>query len=104
MASLVAGAVCRQARSIGRLQTLNQNHFASQSNFIVNLRHFATKKMSLPRVFFDMTIDGEKAGRFIVEVSTNKFNFFHFIISFFSLLVRCYFVSFSSLFRELLLG
>lgn len=72
MASLVAGTVCRQARSIGRLQTLNQNHFASQSNFIVSLRQFSSKKMSLPRVFFDMAIDNEPTGRFIVEVSTNN--------------------------------
>ena len=70
MASLVAGTLCRQARSIGRLHTLNQNHFASQSSLIqLCLRNFATKKMGLPRVFFDMAIDNEPAGRFIVEVS-----------------------------------
>lgn len=70
MASLVAGTLCRQARSIGRLHTLNQNHFASQSSLIqLCLRNFATKKMSLPRVFFDMAIDNEPAGRFVVEVS-----------------------------------
>lgn len=70
MASLVAGTLCRQARSIGRLHTLNQNHFASQSSLIqLCLRNFATNKMGLPRVFFDMSIDNEPAGRFIVEVS-----------------------------------
>lgn len=71
MASLVTGTLCRQARSIGRLHTLNHNHFASQSNLIqLCLRNFATKKMGLPRVFFDMAIDNEPAGRFIVEVCT----------------------------------
>lgn len=71
MASHITGTLCRQARSIGRLQTLSQNHFVSQSSLIqlCLLRNFATKKMGLPRVFFDMAIDNEPAGRFIVEVS-----------------------------------
>lgn len=70
MASLVAGTLCRQARSVGRLHTVNQNHFASQSSLIqLCLRNFASKKMGLPRVFFDMAIDNEPAGRFVVEVS-----------------------------------
>ncbi|XP_055304250.1 peptidyl-prolyl cis-trans isomerase-like [Sitodiplosis mosellana] len=69
MASLVAGTLCRQAHSIGRLHTLNQNHFASQSSLIqLCLRNFADKKMGLPRVFFDMAVDNEPAGRFIVEL------------------------------------
>lgn len=71
MASYMTGTLCRQARSIGRLQTLNQNHFVSQSSLIqlCLLRNFATKEMGLPRVFFDMAIDNEPAGRFVVEVS-----------------------------------
>lgn len=71
MASLMTGTLCRQARTIGRLQALSQNHFVSQSSLIqlCLLRNFATKKMGLPRVFFDMAIDNEPAGRFIVEVS-----------------------------------
>lgn len=70
MASLVAGTLCRQARSVGRPHTVNQNHFASQSRLIqLCLRNFASKKMGLPRVFFDMAVDGEAAGRFVVEVS-----------------------------------
>lgn len=69
MASLVAGTLCRQARSIGRLHTVNQNHFASQSRLIqLCLRNFASKKMGLPRVYFDMAVDGEPAGRFVVEL------------------------------------
>lgn len=73
MAALVTGTLCRQARSFGRLQTFNQNHFASQSSLIqLCLRNFATKKMGLPRVFFDMTADGQPVGRFIVEVSVLK--------------------------------
>lgn len=70
MASLVAGTLCRQARSIGRLHTVNQNHFTSQSSLIqLCLRNFASKKMGLPRVFFDMAVDNEPTGRFVVEVS-----------------------------------
>lgn len=104
MASHITGTLCRQARSIGRLQTLSQNHFVSQPSLIqlCLLRNFATKKMGLPRVFFDMAIDNEPAGRFIVEVSeysteinlffSHKFHELHnsfveedFVLFFFSL-------------------
>lgn len=76
MASLVAGTLCRQAHTLRCLSTINQNHFASQSGFVqLCLRTYATKKMGLPRVFFDMTADGAPVGRFIVEVSKNYFWF-----------------------------
>lgn len=88
MASLITGTLCRQARSIGRLHTLNQNHFVSQPSLIqlCLLRHFATKKMGLSRVFFDMAIDNEPAGRFIVEVS-----FFYYLKRFFLFSFYCCF-------------
>lgn len=74
MASLVTRTLCGQVRSLSRLHTpVNQNHFASQSSIIqLCLRNFATKKMGLPRVFFDMTADGAPVGRFVVEVCTPK--------------------------------
>lgn len=71
MAALVTGTLFRQARSLGRLHTVNQNHFASQSSLIqLCLRNFSAKKMGLPRVFFDMVADNAPVGRFVVEVST----------------------------------
>lgn len=74
MASLVTRTLCGQVRSLSRLHTpVNQNRFASQSSIIqLCLRNFATEKMGLPRVFFDMTADGAPVGRFVVEVCTPK--------------------------------
>lgn len=62
------------ATSLYRGQTrsvrLFQNHFASQSTFVhLSLRKFASKKMGLPRVFFDMVADNQPVGRVIMEVS-----------------------------------
>lgn len=86
MASLVTRTLCGHVRSLGRLHTpVNQNHFASQSSLIqLCLRNFATEKMGLPRVFFDMTADGAPVGRFVVEVCTPKIDekktiFFFFV-------------------------
>lgn len=54
-----------------RSALFGQSHFASKSSFAVNLRQFATKMTKLPRVFFDMSINGEPAGRFIVELRSD---------------------------------
>lgn len=78
MASFVAGTLCRQVHTLRYISTINQNHFASQSSFVHScLRTYATKKMGLPRVFFDMTADNAAVGRFIVEVSKISFVLIH---------------------------
>lgn len=64
----LTATLCRlQARSARCFQ----NHFESQSTFAnLSLRNFASKKMGLPRVFFDMVADNQPVGRVIMEVST----------------------------------
>jgi len=52
---------------------LRSRFFASPSNFGLILREFASaaaaaKKMSRPRVFFDITIDGKPSGRVVMEL------------------------------------
>jgi hypothetical protein len=62
----------------------NPNHIFSKKNSIhstifiqtaanVSVRNFA-KKMGLPRVFFDMSADGQPLGRIIIEVSIISIN------------------------------
>lgn len=45
-----------------------------RSSFVVLARTFAAeaKKMALPRVYFDMQVDGEPVGRIVMEVSTKR--------------------------------
>lgn len=67
-------SLCRQnLRSLSTgVFIKSQNHFASQSTFVhLCLRNFSSKKMGLPRVFFDMTADNQPVGRIVMEVSTN---------------------------------
>lgn len=83
----VTAALCRQSGAVAAatvayrtspvvnvvVSHLQQNHFASQSSLIqLCIRNFSSKKMGLPRVFFDMTADNQPVGRVIMEVS--KFN------------------------------
>lgn len=65
--------ICRHAGShsafAGRgasFQTVNSLIAGTTATF---LRNFS-KKMGLPRVFFDMTADGAPVGRIVIEVST----------------------------------
>lgn len=61
--ALTISSLCRQTRSLHL-----QNRIISQS--ILSLRNLTTKKMGLPRVFFDMVADNQPVGRVIMEVST----------------------------------
>lgn len=61
----VARGICRYScslrgydRGAGFLQSVNS----------ITSRDFSSKKMALPRVFFDMTADGQNLGRIVVEV------------------------------------
>lgn len=47
-------------------QSVNCSIAGTTAAFIRNL----SKKMGLPRVFFDMTADGAPVGRIVIEVST----------------------------------
>lgn len=69
---------CRHAGShsafAGRgasFRSVNSLIVGSSVSFIRNL----SKKMGLPRVFFDMTADGSPVGRIVMEVS-NLFSWF----------------------------
>jgi hypothetical protein len=49
-------------------QSVLSVHKTSHLNFTL-IRNFAKNTMGLPRVFFDMSADGQALGRIIIEVS-----------------------------------
>ncbi|KAK7865245.1 hypothetical protein R5R35_012370 [Gryllus longicercus] len=62
--AFVALRVCRQSCSLQRTGIHNR---LSLSSCVSVLRQFATK-MSLPRVFFDVSADGQPMGRIVMEL------------------------------------
>lgn len=57
-----------------------------QSAFTTSALRNLCSKMGLPRVFFDMTADGQPMGRIVIEVGLARFNyilFSHLLVTFF---------------------
>lgn len=84
---MALGTICRVSSRLSIDSTFNHlNHLGAiarqrQQCFAVFAQSFATeaKRMSLPRVFFDMTADGKTVGRIVMEVKLFllKFKFFY---------------------------
>lgn len=67
--SFLVTSFCRQSKLLTQVCQKSPAVFQSSINNVV-VRNFA-KKMGLPRVFFDMTADGQPLGRIVIELRTD---------------------------------